>query len=40
MTFDFILGLDVAWVCMEVLLDFQLTVKAPPHECVIRTSQP
>ena len=24
----------------EVLLDFSLTVKAAPHECVIRTSQP
>ena len=23
-----------------VLLDFLLTVKAVPHECVIRTSQP
>ena len=23
-----------------VLLDFSLTVKAVPHECVIRTSQP
>ena len=23
----------------EVLLDFPLTVKAAPHECVIRTSQ-
>ena len=25
---------------MIVLLDFSLTVKAAPHECVIRTSQP
>ena len=25
---------------MQVLLDFSLTVKAVPHECVIRTSQP
>ena len=24
----------------KVLLDFSLTVKAAPHECVIRTSQP
>ena len=24
----------------SVLLDFSLTVKAAPHECVIRTSQP
>ena len=24
----------------EVLLDFSLTVKEAPHECVIRTSQP
>ena len=23
-----------------VLLDFSLTVKAAPHECVIRTGQP
>ena len=25
---------------IKVLLDFLLTVKAAPHECVIRTSQP
>ena len=25
---------------LSVLLDFSLTVKAAPHECVIRTSQP
>ena len=25
---------------LHVLLDFSLTVKAAPHECVIRTSQP
>ena len=25
---------------IEILLDFSLTVKAAPHECVIRTSQP
>ena len=24
----------------HILLDFSLTVKAAPHECVIRTSQP
>ena len=24
----------------QVSLDFSLTVKAAPHECVIRTSQP
>ena len=24
----------------SLLLDFSLTVKAAPHECVIRTSQP
>ena len=24
----------------HVLLDFSLTVKAAPHECVIRTGQP
>ena len=26
--------------CNNVLLDFSLTVKAAPYECVIRTSQP
>ena len=26
--------------CHNILLDFSLTVKAAPHECVIRTSQP
>ena len=25
---------------LKVLLDFSLTVKAAPHECVIRTGQP
>ena len=25
---------------LMVLLDFSLTVKAAPHECVIRTGQP
>ena len=25
---------------IRVLLDFSLTVKAAPHECVIRTGQP
>ena len=25
---------------MCILLDFSLTVKAAPHECIIRTSQP
>ena len=25
---------------VHVLLDFSLTVKAAPHECEIRTSQP
>ena len=25
---------------LEVLFDFLLSVKAAPHECVIRTSQP
>ena len=25
---------------VNILLDFSLTVKAAPHECVIRTSQP
>ena len=27
-------------VLRHVLLDFSLTVKAAPHECVIRTGQP
>ena len=26
--------------CLQLLLDFSLTVKAAPHECVIRISQP
>ena len=26
--------------CTSVLLDFSLTVKAAPHECVIRTGKP
>ena len=26
--------------CKKVLLDFLVTVKAAPHECVIRTGQP
>ena len=38
------LFLTVSWVSLQfvivVLLDFSLTVKAAPHECVIRTSQP
>ena len=29
-----------AFTSVFVLLDFALTVKAAPHECVIRTSQP
>ena len=28
------------WSCQTILLDFSLSVKAAPHECVIRTSQP
>ena len=28
------------FVRRSVLLDFSLTVKAAPHECIIRTSQP
>ena len=27
-------------IIVIILLDFSLTVKAAPHECVIRTSQP
>ena len=34
------LSLIVALDNHTVLLDFSLTVKAAPHECVIRTSQP
>ena len=30
----------LSFFCRPVLLDFSLTVKAAPHECVIRTSQP
>ena len=26
--------------CLSVFFDFSLTVKAAPHECVIRTGQP
>ena len=26
--------------CIRIFLDFSLTVKAAPHECVIRTGQP
>ena len=37
--------IDLTWLFMSgnistVLLDFSLTVKAVPHECVIKTSQP
>ena len=32
-------NVSVVEVCI-VLLDFSLTVKAAPHECVIRTIQP
>ena len=32
--------LHVAGKFQIVLLDFSLTVKSAPHECVIRTSQP
>ena len=28
------------WLLNHILLDFSLTVKALPHECVIRTGQP
>ena len=31
---------DSKYSCFLLLLDFTLTVKAAPHECVIRTSQP
>ena len=32
---------SVVWVDLDlVLLDFSLTVKAAPHACEIRTSQP
>ena len=32
--------LHFSWKQTYVLLDFLLTVKGAPHECVIRTSQP
>ena len=31
---------DAGKYIIQVLLDFSLTVKAVPHECVIRTSHP
>ena len=31
---------DVDLAIYGVLLDFSLSVKAAPHECVIRTGQP
>ena len=27
-------------LCITIFFDFSLTVKAAPHECVIRTGQP
>ena len=38
----FIMLINVKMTTMQniILLDFSLTVKAAPHECVIRTSQP
>ena len=33
-------ALYTALAALHVLFDFSLTVKAAPHECVIRTSQP
>ena len=39
-TFTSIIGTKAfSDVYVRVLLDFSLTVKAAPHECVIRTSQ-
>ena len=37
---QFHLELISYYMNIQVLLDFSLTVKAAPHECVIRTSQP
>ena len=34
------MGILLIYSAPVVLLDFSLTVKAAPHECVIRTSQP
>ena len=34
------LEVDTSSISVPVLLDFSLTVKAAPHECEIRTSQP
>ena len=37
---EFTPDIDMDAIEFKVLLDFSLTVKAAPHECVIRTSQP
>ena len=34
------LSLNQLYVLPNILLDFSLTIKAAPHKCVIRTSQP
>ena len=31
---------QIAVIDLQVFFDFSLTVKAAPHECVIRTGQP
>ena len=41
--FEYIAGfsfLRTFYATHQLLLDFSLNVKAAPHECVIRTSQP
>ena len=37
-TFEYVIYCN--FLELILLLDFSLTVKAAPHECVIRTSQP
>ena len=39
-TIQIIVCIKCKFVYQVVLLDFSLTVKAAPHECVIRTGQP
>ena len=33
-------GRQSHWYIISLFFDFSLTVKAAPHECVIRTGQP
>ena len=36
----YVLYLKLRYSCDKVFFVFSLTVKAAPHECVIRTNQP